>query len=74
MTTTVTLADTPSTEGDQKARDRVVAAKRVATIARNKEADRAERMAEIARQVSDGSLVIRQMTAAERAAGVSRRH
>ena len=28
MTTTMTLADTPSTEGDQKARDRVVAAVR----------------------------------------------
>ncbi len=61
-------------EGDQKTRDRLVAAKRVATIARNKEADRLERMAEIERQVSDGSLVIRQMTAAERAGAVSRRH
>lgn len=56
---------------DPKARDVVVAAKRVATIARNKEADRAERLAEIERQVSEGSLVIRQMTAAERATGVS---
>jgi hypothetical protein len=63
-----------SAEGDQKVRDRVVAAKRVATIARNKEAIRAERLAEIERQVSDGSLVIRQMTAAERATDVSKRH
>jgi hypothetical protein len=63
-----------SAEGDQKVRDRVVAAKRVATIARNKEAIRDERLAEIERQVSDGSLVIRQMTAAERATDVPKRH
>jgi hypothetical protein len=62
-----------SEDGDQGVRDRVVAAKRVATIARNKEADRVERLAEIERQVSDGSLVIRQMTAAERAAHLSTR-
>jgi hypothetical protein len=63
-----------SAVGDQKARDRVVAAKRVATIARNKEAIRTERLAEIERQVSEGSLVIRQMTAAERATDVAARH
>jgi hypothetical protein len=63
-----------SAEGDHKARDKVVAAKRVATIARNKEAIRAERLAEIETQVSDGSLVIRQMTPAERAADASKRH
>ncbi|MGH2870714.1 MAG: hypothetical protein ACRDNK_24490 [Solirubrobacteraceae bacterium] len=87
MTTISRSADTPSAppadpltgadaalslEGDQKARDRVVAAKRVATIARNKEAERAERLADMARQVSDGSLVIRQMTAAERSTGSKR--
>ncbi len=82
MTTIIGLADPPSVspaaavagdpaaeQDDHKARDRVVAAKRVATIARNKEADRAERLAEIERQVSEGSLVIRQMTAAERTTG-----
>ncbi len=85
MITTIRLADPPSAtpadptgaggaDGEQTERDRVVAAKRVATIARNKEADRTERLAEIERQVSDGSLVIRQMTAAERATGVSTRH
>jgi hypothetical protein len=70
------VGDTPAenADGDHKARDRVVAAKRVATIARNKEAIRAERLAEIERQVSEGSLVIRQMTDAERATDVAARH
>jgi hypothetical protein len=44
------------------------ATKRLATIARNKAANRADKIAEINRQVDEGSLVIRQMTAAERRA------
>jgi hypothetical protein len=58
---------TPEGPGaDKKARDHAVAAKRVATIARNKEASRVEQLAHMASQVSDGSLVIRQMTPTER--------
>jgi hypothetical protein len=43
-----------------------VAAKRRATVERNKAAFRAEKLCEIQRQVTEGSLVIRQMTDAER--------
>jgi hypothetical protein len=45
-----------------------VAAKRRATVERNKAAFRAEKLCEIQRQVTEGSLVIRQMTDAERSA------
>ena len=50
-----------------------VAAKRRATVERNKAAFRAEKLDEIARQVTEGSLVIRQMTDAERSAPRKRR-
>lgn len=62
-----------SGDGDKKARDRLVAAKRLATIVRNKDAIRAELLADIDHQVSTGSLVIRQMTAIERKAGLVKR-
>lgn len=50
-----------------------VAAKRRATVERNKAAFRAEKLDEIERQVTEGSLVIRQMTDAERSAPRKRR-
>lgn len=50
-----------------------VAAKRRATVERNKAAFRAAQLCEIERQVTEGSLVIRQMTDAERSAPRKRR-
>jgi hypothetical protein len=50
-----------------------VAAKRRATVERNKAAFRAAKLDEIERQVTEGSLVIRQMTDAERSAPRKRR-
>jgi hypothetical protein len=50
-----------------------VAAKRRATVERNKAAFRAAKLCEIERQVTEGSLVIRQMTDAERSAPRKRR-
>jgi hypothetical protein len=50
-----------------------VAAKRRATVERNKAAFRAAKLDEIERQVTEGSLVIRQMTDAERCAPRKRR-
>jgi hypothetical protein len=50
-----------------------VAAKRRATVERNKAAFRAAKLDEIERQVTAGSLVIRQMTDAERSAPRKRR-
>ena len=67
------IRDAPVSGADKKARDHAVAAKRVATIARNKEASRAEQLAHMASQVSDGSLVIRQMTPTEREADLRQR-
>jgi hypothetical protein len=62
------------TEGQQAPHLRpAVAAKRRATVERNKAAFRAEKLDEIERQVTEGSLVIRQMTAAERSAPPKRR-
>ena len=66
-------AGTEGADAEKKVRDQAVAAKRVATIARNKEASRAEQLAHMASQVSDGSLVIRQMTPSERATDTDRR-
>jgi hypothetical protein len=50
-----------------------VAAKRRATVERNKAAFRAAKLSEIERQVTEGSLVIRQMTEDERSAPRKRR-
>jgi hypothetical protein len=50
-----------------------VAAKRRATVERNKAAFRAAKLCDIERQVSEVSLVIRQMTDAERSAPRKRR-
>lgn len=62
------------TEGQQAPHLRpAVAAKRRATVERNKAAFRAAKLDEIERQVTEGSLVIRQMTDAERSAPRKRR-
>jgi hypothetical protein len=48
------------------------AAKRQVTIARNKADDRTAKLGEIRRQVAEGTLVIRQMTPAERTGALGR--
>jgi hypothetical protein len=58
----------PATTPTPEARARSVAERIAATVLRNKQQRRAERLSEIRSQTADGSLTIRHMTAAEHTA------